>query len=334
MSNRTNGSVVRELEEAFAKYVGAKYAIACCNGTATLHTALAALIGHRETKVVLVPPLTMASTTLAVLHAGGIPRFHDVHPQTWLMDTVTTFEPAVMPVSLYGAWSGFSGERVIEDAAQTLNKHRGAAFTSYSFQASKILSAGEGGMLVTDSPELDYLARRFSRLGYRQGMWDEIGELKHPNAERHLCVGYNYRMSDAQAKLVLDQLPYADNLVRARQYSAQCYRQAIQGVDWIIPQYVPDGWPHSYWCYAIALKSPEMWEPFVAQIEAHGGERPYAAWRLTYQEPAFRHLAPDGTCPVAEDLQPRLVQLQTNHDRAGSERAAEILHKAIRACKF
>ena len=127
------------------------------------------------------------------------------------------------------------------------------------------------------------------------------------------------------------QLPLADQLLSERRYSAECYRQAIQGVDWITPQYVPEGWPHSYWTYAIALERRDMWEPFVAAIERNGGERPYAAWRITYQEPAFRHLAPDGTCPVAEDLQPRLVQLQTNHDHSGSERAAEILSKAIRS---
>src|SRR6266699_2220593 len=99
MSNRTNGSTVRQFEEAFARYVGARYAIACCNGTATLHTALVAL-GVKPGDRVAVPPLTMASTTLAVLHAGAVPQFCDVHERTWLMRPLWR-EPiptCVMPV--------------------------------------------------------------------------------------------------------------------------------------------------------------------------------------------------------------------------------------------
>lgn len=332
MSNSSNGSTVRQFEEAFARYVGAKYGVACCNGTATLHTALKAL---DKAGPVLVPPLTMASTTLAVLHAGKKQLFADIDPVTWLMKpsgfNAEAICGALMPVSLYGLWSTWEGQTVIDDAAQTLNRHRGAAFTSYSFQASKILSAGEGGMLVTDDGLLAEKAVQFRDLGYPA---DARETMKHPNAIRHTTLGWNYRMADCQAALLLPQLERADEILAARRYSADCYRQAIHGVDWITPQHVPDGWPHSWWTYAIALRDKAMWEPFVAALEHAGGERPYAAWRLTYQEPAFRHLAPDGTCPVAEDLQPRLVQLQTNHDTPGAEHAAECLAKAIRTLNF
>ena len=88
----------------------------------------------------------------------------------------------------------------------------------------------------------------------------------------------------------------------------------------------------SWWTFALALDRADRWEPFAQAIVAAGGERPYAAWRVTYQEPAFRHLAPDGTCPVAEDLQPRLMQLQTNYDRPQAEHAADCLRRAIEIC--
>src|SRR5262249_10527596 len=116
MSNRTNGSVVRELEREFAKYVGAQYGIACCNGTATLHTALVAL-GVKLGDWVAVPPLTMASTTLAVLHAGAVPHYWDVSDGTWEM---WPSEPWVregtpnrdrhweIPVALYGLKCGYN----------------------------------------------------------------------------------------------------------------------------------------------------------------------------------------------------------------------------------
>jgi perosamine synthetase len=296
---------------------------------------------------VAVPPLTMASTTLAVLHAGAVPEYVDVDARWWMMipDTVQRLVggkgavSVLMPVSLYGMAAqltrhiGGPQPAYVDDAAQTLNRRNPvAAFTSYSFQASKILSAGEGGMLVTDDESLALRARVFSRLGYHPGR--TIEDLKHPTAWRHQMVGYNYRMADCQAALLLPQLERADEILAARRYSAECYRQAIQWCDWLTPQYVPEGWPHSWWTFGIAVRDKAMWAPFVQAIEQAGGERPYAAWRITYQEPAFRHLAPDGTCPVAEDLQPRLVQLATNHDTAGAERAAECLQRAMATCGF
>lgn len=324
--NSQNGGMVRRLEEAFAKYVKADYAIALCNGTATLHTALVAL-GVKPGDTVAVPPLTMASTTLGVLHAGATPVFRDVHPDTWLLIDDTTSDWA-LPVGLYGLGHPGGGPRAVYDGAETLNRHNGAAFTSYSFQASKILPAGEGGMLVTNDLLLALKAREISRLGYPP--LDRVSNLKDPKAERHICVGWNYRMSDLQAAVVLAQLERADELLFQRKHCDVMYRQATVGCDWVTWQYVPEGWPHSCWASVFALNHDIPWETFATALTSLGGERPYAAWRLTYQEPAFRHLAPDGTCPIAEDLQPRLVQLATNHDAAGAERAAEILRQAIR----
>lgn len=335
------GTLVRQFERRFADYVGAKHGIAHCNGTATMHTALVAL-GVKPGDRVAVPPLTYASTTLAVLHAGAVPEYKDIHPETWC--SLGGAADYWIPVSLYGLDQPYSNHyiadarpRVVTDAAETLNPYKGEAFVSYSFEASKILPIGEGGMLVTDDEGLAWKARQFHTVGYhKSGPEDEwvMHPTRNPQAIRHDVIGWNYQMSDIQAAVGLTQLERADELLAARRYSAQCYAQAIQGCDWITPQYVPDGWPHSYWCYGIALRSKEMWNPFARAIVDAGGEMPYGAFRLTYQEPAFRHLAPDGTCPVAEDLQPRLMQLATNHDKAGSEKAAACLRKAIQACKF
>lgn len=332
MSNRTNGSVVRQFEQAFAQYVGAQYGIACCNGTATLHTALAVLEAQTG---VCVPPLTMASTTLAVLHTGGTPLFVDVDQRTWLMQD-EPITPIAVPVALYGLHVPDGTPLQVLDAAETLNPHDASyGFTSYSFQASKILALGEGGMLVTDDEDLYLKAMEFSRLGYplimRNHAFTRIDDLKRADAERHYCIGHNYRMNDLTAAEGLRQLDRADALLAARAYSAKCYRQAVAGCAWLTPQYVPEGWPHSYWTFAVAADSRERADALQAAIVKHGGELCYRAWRVTYQEPAFRHLAPDGACPVAEDLQPRILQLQTNHDRLGAECAAEVLHSAIQA---
>lgn len=344
-----NGQTVAAFERAFADYVGAKYAIALCNGTATLHTALVAL-GVKPGDWVAVPPLTMASTTIAVLHAGAVPVFADVDRMTWLMAGSVT-RPA-MAVSLFGL-SVIRCNLDIDDAAQTLRKHSGAAFTSYSFQASKILPLGEGGMLVTNDETLATKAREFSSLGYRMKPDQpriDPDTLKSPTFERHHSLGWNYRMNDLTAEAGLARLAWADKLLERRKACADLYHQAHQGCRWLTPQHVPEGWTHDYWCYPLLIDQPSSWGDFGGgasgkdfrilgslnvpfnliskKIVAHGGERPYACWKLTYQEPAFRHLAPNGTCPVAESLQPRLMLFQTN-DLHSAEKNAHALKLAI-----
>lgn len=350
-------STVQKFERAFADYVGARHAIALCNGTATLHTALAALgVGYSwTTRSVLevgprvaVPPLTMASTTIAVLHAGGVPVFVDVDPDTWLMDPVHGVQYAV-PVSLYGLHHGLEKQYAdqVDDAAQTLRPHDGYVheFTSYSFQASKILPLGEGGMLVTNDEALAVRAREFSSLGYLMGADSPVIDkraLKDPAHVRHHSLGWNYRISEHVARKGLeffgtvrsmtgvpDDELLVDVVRRARRKAADMYREAVSGCPWIRPQHVPDGWSHDYWAYPVAVEDRDLWHVFADAIERHGGTRPFAAWRLTYQEPAFRGLAPDGCCPVAEDLQPRIMAFQTNDRRAASCNA-DAVNAAIR----
>lgn len=342
-----NGGTVAAFERAFADYVGARYAIALCNGTATLHTALVAL-GVKPGDKVAVPPLTMSATTIAVLHAGATPVFVDVDPKTWLMGSPWE-ERASIPVSLYGLCDPQGGngfvDRRVDDAAQTLRQHSGCAFTSYSFQASKILPLGEGGMLVTNDEALATKAREFSSLGYRMRADQpriDPAILKHPTYERHHSLGWNYRMNDLTAaaglvffteRAVFRTYSEAEGLLMRRREAAAMYRDAIHGCSWLTPQHVPDGWQHDYWSFAVALESADLFDPFVDAIVRYGGERPYGAWRLTYQEPAMAFLSKpfarlEGSCPVAESMQPRLVQLQTN-DLRSAERNAVAVMRAI-----
>jgi len=342
-----NGEAVRAFEQQFAEYVGARYCIALNSGTSTLHTALVAL-GVKPGDRVAVPPLTMSATTIAVLHAGAVPVFMDVDPDTWLMQMPPENDHMFKaPVSLYGLHTRLPNDAfrlVVDDAAQTLRPHIGGKdggvgdwwghFTSYSFQASKILPLGEGGMLATDDEDLAQRAREFSSLGYRMRADQpriDPAILKRPNYARHHSLGWNYRMNDVTARLGSDMMALespTSRLIRCR-VAAAYYRAAIRGCSWITPQYVPDGWTHDYWCYAVALESADLWTPFTDAVVRHGGEMPYGAWRLTYQEPAFQHLAEDGCCPVAEDLQPRLVQFQTN-DGEAALRNADAVARAIR----
>lgn len=366
-----NGEIVRQFETEFAQYVGAKFAVALVNGTATLHTALVAL-GVKPGDRVALPPLTMSSTTLAVLHAGATPVFRDVDPQTWLMHAEPD-DTIVMPVELYGlqitngsmSYRDTTKRRFVYDGAQALYRgmrYQGelaSALRSYSFQASKILPTGEGGMLVTDDEALATKAREFSSLGYRLGARSpriDPATLKSPTFERHHSVGYNYRMNDLTAAEGLKQLARANELLEDRFRCACRYADAIAGCSWITAQHVPENWRHDYWAFAIKVEDsmPIIYADRVVfgddastrsrllaeLVVKYGGERPYPAWRLTYHEPAFRmlhmgwHARPQNSgvvvpnCPNAESLQPRLLQLQTN-DLASAERNAAALKKAI-----
>lgn len=402
----TNGSQVAAFERAFAEYVGARYAIALCNGTATLHTALVAL-GVNPGDRVAVPPLTMSATTIAVLQAGAVPVFCDVDERAWLMPYHSPLhagnEPYSVPVSLYGLQPNWGTTNTIIDAAQTLSRPpMPTAFTSYSFQASKILPLGEGGMLVTNNEALATRAREFSSLGYRMRADQpriDPKVLKSPTfARHHSYPAWNYRMNDLTAREGLRWFEQStgagprrlkiDDAKERRFTAALQYRKAIEGCEWLTPQHVPDGWQHDYWTFAVATDTPERLLALLDAVERHGGERPYPAWRLTYDEPAFvylngdpcepqhqdrhrdresgtapgdcpareayeRHGAHDraggreipeghdahdvhgprrarrvGLCPIAESLQPRLLQFQTN-DLASAEQNARALRRAI-----
>jgi dTDP-4-amino-4,6-dideoxygalactose transaminase len=329
-----NGADVAAFEAALAGYTGARYAIAASNGTVTLQAALAAL-GAGPGWRVAVPPLTMAATTLAVLNVGAEPVFWDVDPRTWLMAPVPEDITAFLPVSLYGLHSPWTGEYTVDDAAQTLRGHSGCAFTSLSFQASKVLALGEGGALLTDDEALASKARSYLSLGYQMGATQsriDPAALKSPTfARHHRYPAINGRMNDLTAREGLRLLKHADLLLSERADCAAMYAHAIAGCPWLTPQHVPEGCRHDYWTYAVACRTPALALSLARAVVAFGGEAPYPAWRLTYQEPALRHsvlLAPDGTCPVAESLQPRLLQFQTN-DLASAERNARALRAAI-----
>jgi perosamine synthetase len=325
-----HGDSVTEFEEAFAELVGGRYAVAVTNGTVSLEIALLAN-GISEGSIIHTTPLTMAATTIAILNAGGIPRYEDVDPSTWLMK-LPKDAGYCLPVSLYGLGVSWCGSSDVDDAAQTVRLHGHAAFTSYSLQRSKILNTGEGGVLVTNSEELATEAREIASLGYKLGASRsriDSNAIKSPDTQRHhRRRSLNARMNDLTARRGLEQVHMAATYMEERLDCAQLYDRAIEGCEWITPQFHPLGSSHSYWCYAIALRDKSLWKPFTEAVVRHGGEMPYGAWMTSYLEPGLKHLGHPGLCPIAEDLQPRLVQGQTN-SLESAERNAKAWRRAI-----
>jgi perosamine synthetase len=356
------------LERLFAEKFSVRFAIGHSNGTVTMHTALAAL-GVSAGDEVIVPPLTMSSTSLSVLHNGSIPVFADVDPATFNIDAgsiervITPKTKAVITVALYGLAPDYEniikvcrkyGLYLIEDNAECfygLYKGKPAGqfgdFASFSFQASKHLTCGEGGMLICNDEQLADNARRFSCLGYagvsaKQGKITR-NDIQDPNYSRHLSFGYNYRMSELQAAAALGQLERADELVENRIAIARIFDEVVLNSGLLTRQSEPEGYVNSYWSYSMILntdKPGKDWYKFRDLFQKNGGDGFYAAWKLTYNEPLFLNIIQKypavwqkyetGLCPVAESLQPRMIQMKTNYwDHVEAMRQAEILAKTI-----
>ena len=353
---------IGRLEQAFADKFDSDYAVSFVNGTATLHAALFA-VGVRPGDEVIVPPLTMSSTTFAVLQAGAVPVYADIEPDTFVMSVdaaarcITPRTRAIMPVSLYGLAPDFDGLRqltnehhlaIIEDDAQCfLGYYKGKKvgtlgdMSSFSFQNSKHITCGEGGMLISNNPEYAQAARRFSSLGYglvsaKPGASKiEKSELYNPKFERHVLVGYNYRLGDLPAAVALAQLEKLETFVEWRQKCAEAYADVISGIEWLKPQRTPEGYINSYWAYTVLLDNPKItWEDFFRRFCDNGGDGFYGAWRLSYDEPCLRNMIPaeHKQCPNADAIQPRLMQFKTNYgDEDSLFRQAEALKKTVQS---
>jgi perosamine synthetase len=245
---------------------------------------------------------------------------------------------------------------ILEDDAECfLGKYKGRIAgsighaSSFSFQSSKHITCGEGGMVTTDDEELATQIRRMGSLGYaavaggagKSKITREV--IQDPGYIRHTSVGWNYRLSDLCSAMMLGQVERLDELVDVRLQSAECLEQAHQGCKWLIPQTVPEGYVHSYWTWACRLADdvPFSWHDFRRKYLELGGDGFYGAWALNYMEPAFRgkrfaewqsQAYEPGICPVAEKLQPRLMQFKTNYfDPGRREKAADALARTI-AC--
>ena len=362
--------MVGRLERLFAETFGVRAALAHCNGTATLHTALAA-VGVGPGDEVIVPPLTMASPAYAALHQNAVPVFADVDPETFNLDPadvenrITERTRAIMPVALYGLAPDLDtfmalGQRytlrIIEDDAECfLGRYKGRLvgsigdMASFSFQSSKHMTSGEGGMLVTNDLELAARARQFSILGYgslspdagRSHVPKEFRQ--EPDFARHVGYGWNYRLPELCAAVALGQLERLEELVELRQRIGELYLEAIADSPLLVSQKVPDDYVHSYWAFAVRYEGQPFgisWRTFRDKLVELGGDGPYGAWQLTYLEPFFTSFTTNGVagrarfapglCPVAERLQPRIMAFKTNYgDLSAARRQTEALASAI-----
>jgi perosamine synthetase len=374
---------VGRLEKKFSVIFGAKYAIAQNSGTSTLHSCLAAL-GVGAGDEVISPIQTVIMCGFATLHQNAIPVFADVEHDTFNIDPIdierkiTKRTKAIIAVHMHGLPAKMPeimkiskkyNIPVIEDSAQCIfgkidGKIAGAFghLSSFSFETKKHLSGGEGGMVTTNDETLGTQVRRIAGLGYKtleagqalRALLPE--EFQSPYYKRHNVLGWNYRMNELTAAVVLAQLERIDMLVQRRQKVAGYFLESIDGCDWIIPQRPPDGYENSYWTFTVRYLGKEKynfsWEDFWKLFKQKGGDGFYGGLSLAVDEPVMiekpflnnylpKNLYPEikdafqfekGSFPVAEELQPQMMQFKCNYrnlDEAKNQ--AKILRSLIQS---
>lgn len=267
-----------EFEKRFAEYVGARHAVAMNSCTAALHVALlSAGIGPGDE--VITTPMTFASTASTVIHTGATPVFADIDYRTGCIDPdeiekkVTKKTKAIVPVHysgqvcdldrIYGIADKY-GLFVSEDAAHALwSRYKGRLIGSrlkgtaaYSFYATKNLTTGEGGMLVTDDDGIDARARIWAGQGMSHNAWNRYAK---GGAWRYdICEpGFKYNMFDIQAALGLVQLSRMEDMQALRLKIAEKYQREFGKIDAVEPPFVPDYTTHCWHLYVLRIR-PEL----------------------------------------------------------------------------
>ena len=316
-----DGTFVKQLEVEFAALQAARYGVSCVNGTMALSVALKALdIGPGDE--VLVPPYTFIATASAALMIGAIPVFVDVDPETLLIDpslidaAVSPRTKAIIPVHHAGSPADMDGVmaaakrhglRVIEDAAQA----HGAAWRgtpvgaigdigTFSFQSSKPINAGEGGMMTTNDAALDELLWSYRNVGRRRGgEWYE-----------HVRLGWNLRMTEFQAAVLLEQMKRMPAQQAHRTEAAAYLSDRLRMIPGVVPLKVPDGvtahsWYSYHWRWLGAadggLPKPDFAEALRAEgVPVFGGYTPLNRNQAVRDEIARLGGTEPGPCPNAE----------------------------------
>lgn len=357
LSSLNGGEFVPRFEKEFASMVGSRHAVAIHSCMAALHSAVMCAKAGPGTEVICDAEFIFGA--LSVLYNNAIPVFVDIDPVTHNMDAgkiaaaITDRTKAIIVTHAWGLPAEMDrimeiakprGIVVIEDCAEALladykGKYTGAwgDIGCFSFQASKQLSTGDGGMATTSSDELhERLAAQAGAPTFHSVAYD---------------LDYNYRMNEPTAAVGLAQLEVMPQFIELLRANATLYDQAVEGCKWIRLQQGPAGANHSYYHWAATFQGDEhglSLDEFKSAVEAEGfcslsvGYTTMAA----YKHPVINELRAhafhcpenkghsgtyaDGTCPVAERVVPRLILGYVVEPAETAKQEADRLHALVR----
>lgn len=320
----SSGRFLTDFEDRWAAYCGRRYGIAVSNGSVALQLAVA-ILGLAPGDEVIMPTFTIISCATAVIYNGGVPVLVDSDPQTWVMDVNQVREKigprtrAIMPVHIYGhpvdmdpllALADQHGLQVIEDAAEAHGgeylsaRHTPGAswrrcgsfgtLSCFSFYANKLITTGEGGMILTDDPMLAEKARSLRNLSFQSN-----------RRFYHEELGFNFRFTSLQAALGLAQIERMDEIVARKRWMGHEYTRRLHPLNHLVlPTEEP--WARSvYWMYGVVLSDGTGRDArvFAEQLRQRGVEtRPF--FLGMHEQPVFlnRGLFRNEHYPVAERL--------------------------------
>jgi perosamine synthetase len=281
----STGPEVQRFEKDFADYIGTENAVSCSSGTTALHLALkAGGIGAGDE--VIVPDLTFIASASMIVACGATPVFADVSSSDWNLSAESVsrcLSPrtrAIMPVHLYGNSADCEaiaqaapGTWIIEDAAEAFGASRYGRKVGtfgrvgcFSFYGNKIITTGEGGMVVTDNAEM---ATRMRLLR---------GHAMSPGARYyHAELGFNYRMTALQAALGRSQLARVQNILERKCRIANWYAESLGDIPEVTLHPAGTAQTRSiFWMYSILLPTAEVRDQMIAELSASGVDtRPF-----------------------------------------------------------
>jgi perosamine synthetase len=312
------GKRVEEFERMVAGYVGAKHAIAVSSATTGLHLALIAA-GVKPGDEVICPSFSFIATANSIVYAGAKPVFVDIDPQTYNIDVtlieeaITPRTTAIMPASQIGLPADLPeimriarkhNLKVVEDAAPSLgamigDKHIGCIsdFTVFSFDARKILTTGEGGMITTDHDEA---AERLRAMRAHSASVSML--TRHTSTsvvlEGYTELGYNYKLTDIQGAIGIVQMGRIDEIIAERRQLAHRYHQSLGDEKRLVLPYEPSGYKHVYQSYIVRLQTQKTQLEVMAEVAKFNvATRRIIACHL---EPYYRSMYPELTLPETE----------------------------------
>lgn len=315
-----SGKYVQAFEERFSDYCGAKYAVAVFNGTVALHVALLAL-GVGSEDEVIIPDLTYIASPNSATYCGARSVFADIDRLTWTIDPedvaqkITARTKVIMPVHIYGHPVDMDPLLklahdhqlfVVEDAAEAHgSEYKGKRIggigdvATFSFYGNKIITTGEGGMVVTND---EVLAREI-RILKGQGM--------DPNRRYWFpVVGFNYRMTNLQAAIGLAQFERIDWFVERRIEVASWYTDFLSDTALQLP--VQAEWAKNvYWLYSVCVPENVNRDRLIQQLEEKGIEtRPF--FYPMHSLPPYYDPQGDTRFPISTHLSSRGINLPSS----------------------
>jgi len=310
----TLGKHTVDFETEFAAYIDTPHAVAVNSGTSALEIALRAFgVAGKE---VVVPDNTFVATAAAVVHAGGTPKLVDIRIDDLTPD-LAAIEAAITPktagvivVHIGGIMSprlpeiqAFCRQRglfLLEDAAHaqgsTLNGRFAGTFgdaAAFSFYPTKVMTSGEGGMLVTGDQTMDAEARIYRDQG-KEGFL----------TNKHVRLGYNWRLSEVHAVIGLAQLRQLPQFIESRRRAARVYDRALAGLDYAVPVASPPGVESNYYKYMVKV-DPELDRPALKKRirEEHGVSLSGEVYELPlHRQPILQEYARGQEFPVADEF--------------------------------